>query len=113
MSSSMGRIIPYIMENLKKNVPNRQPDIYYASDIMVIKKVMNHLKWINSFPSHDIPWPKPNDLMAMILLMNVNDIHIRIIPQSISKWLCPKIPDAPIGKMLAFCVPSIYTLPVN
>ena len=21
--------------------------IYYASDIMVIKKVMNHLKWIN------------------------------------------------------------------
>ena len=51
--------------------------------------------------------------MAMILLTNVDDIHIRIIPQSISKWLCPKIPDAPIGKMLVFCVPIIYTLPVN
>jgi len=43
----MGRIIPYMKWKIKFMFETTNQYIYYASDIMVIKKVMNHLKWIN------------------------------------------------------------------
>ena len=72
---SMGRIIPYMKWKIKFMFETTNQYIYYASDIMVIKKVMNHLKWINYIHQlyilyifkSELPWffsPKKNQVRA-------------------------------------------------